>query len=103
MLVVVAVLTATTGTSGTAEQASRSGPKYKPKPTDFAIVCTLFNGPPKGAKVELPDVPITYDAHFVVGARVERLEFGNSPWVVGTSLNFVIHSPTILLGTPLFR
>jgi hypothetical protein len=98
LLVMVVVLTVATNTSGTAEQATHSGPKYIPKPTDFAIVCTLFNGPPKGAEVELPDVPITYDARIVVGARVERLEFGNSPWVVGTSLSFVIHSPTVLLG-----
>lgn len=84
--------------SGTADQAPRPPAKYAPKPTDFAIVCTVFNGPPKGGKVELPDLPITYDAHFVLGARVDRLEFGKSPWPVGTLLNFVVHSPTGLFG-----
>lgn len=98
--ILVVILMAATSTSGTADQASRSRPKYVPKPTDFAVVCTLFNGSPKDAKVELPDIPITYDAHFVIGARVERAEFGKSPWPVGTSLNFVVHSPTRLFGGP---
>jgi hypothetical protein len=96
--VLVALLLAVLGASGTAEQASRSQPNYSPKPKDFSVSCRLFNGPLKGAKVELPDLPITYDAHFVIGARVERLEFGKSPWPVGTSLNFVVHSPTRLFG-----
>jgi hypothetical protein len=96
--ILVGVLMVTLSTFGTADQAPRSPPKYAPKPTDFAIVCTLSNGPPKGAKVELPDLPITYDAHFVTGAHVDRLEFGKSPWPVGTSLNFVVHSPTRLFG-----
>ena len=98
MLLVVLVLTAATGTSGTAIQSPRSEPKYVPKPTDFAIVCTLFNEPPTGSKVEGPDLPITYDAHIVVVARVERVEFGKSPWPVGTLLNFVVHSPTMSFG-----
>lgn len=82
----------------TAAQSSRAPQRYVPKPADFAVVCTLFNGPSKIGKVELPDIPITYDAHFVIGARVERLEFGKSPWPAGTLVNFVTHSPTLLFG-----
>ena len=96
--VVVAVLAVAICDVGTAAQASRTRPTYTPKPTDFAVVCTLFNGPPKGGKVQLPDLPVTYDAHIVIGARVERLEFGKSPWPAGTLVNFVIHSPTTLFG-----
>jgi hypothetical protein len=58
----------------------------------------LFNGPPTAGIVTLPEVPITYDANFVIWARVERLVFGKSPWPVGTLVNFLIHSPTLLLG-----
>lgn len=95
--VVLAVVTFNGDTTG---QSSRARQRNVPKPGDFAVVCTLFNGPPKTGKVELPDIPITYDAHFIIGARVERLDFGTSPWPAGTLVNFVIHSPTLLFGGP---
>ena len=98
-LVVIAASAVSICDVGAAAQASGARPKYIPKPTDFAVVCTLFNGPARGGNVHLPDLPITYDAHVVIGARVERLEFGTSPWPVGTNVNFVIHSPTILFGS----
>lgn len=67
--------------------------KYVPKPGDFSVVCTLFSGPPPGARVTLPAIPITYDAHIIVGARVEAVTLGTSPWPPGTALRFLIHSP----------
>ena len=97
-IVIVAVLAVSICTVGAAAQASRPRPKYSRKPSDFTIVCTLFNGPLNHAKARRPDVPVTYDAHFVIGARVERVESGQSPWTVGTLVNFVVHSPTTLLG-----
>jgi hypothetical protein len=75
-------------------------PKYIPKPGDFTIVCTLFNHDrlPSDLKVRLPDIPITYDAHILVYARVEKVSRGKSPWPPGTALRFVIHSPSLMFG-----
>ena len=61
------------------------------------MVCTLFNGTPPSGKVVTPDLPITYDPHFVVGARVESVVQGKAPWPPGTSLRFLIHSPSLML------
>jgi hypothetical protein len=71
---------------------------YEPKPGDFVVVCTLFNGRPPGATASTPTEPITYDPRFAVGARVERIALGESPWRAGDLVTFVIHSPTLLLG-----
>jgi hypothetical protein len=95
---ILCILTALSTNPEVTAQANRSRPKYIRKRTDFVVVCTLFNGPPKGGKVILPDIPITYDPRFVIGARVERVDFGKPPWPVGTFLNFLIHSPTMLFG-----
>jgi hypothetical protein len=75
--------------TATADQISNARPKYIPKPTDFAIVCTVYKSPLKDRRVALPDVPITYDARISIGALVERLEFGRAPWPVGTRVNFL--------------
>ena len=72
--------------------------KYVPRPGDFTVVCTLFSGPPPDAKLILPDIPITYDAHIIVGAKVEAVTLGTSPWPPGTALRFLIHSPSLMLG-----
>lgn len=71
--------------------------RYVPKRGDFTVVCTLFNSDPPG-RVSLSDIPITYDPMFVVGARVEHVMLGTSPWKVGESVRFLIHSPTLMLG-----
>ena len=71
---------------------------YEPKPGDFVVVCTLFNGRPPGATASTPTEPITYDPRFAIGARVERIALGESPWRAGVLVTFVIHSPTLLLG-----
>jgi hypothetical protein len=97
-VVVAVIVTVALLNLSAAAQESSARPKYVPKAGDFMVVCTLYNGPPKGGKVELPEVPITYDANFIIGARVEFVKFGNSPWPVGTLVNFLIHSPTLLLG-----
>jgi hypothetical protein len=76
---------------------ARAIEKYLAKPGDFTIVCTLFKSDPPG-KVFLADIPITYDPMFLIGARVEEVTFGTSPWKAGTSIRFTIHSPTLLLG-----
>ena len=75
----------------------KSRPNYVRMANDFSIVCTLFNKPPSGAKA-LPDTPITYDAHFLIVARIEEVQFGKSPWPAGSLVNFVVHSPTMLFG-----
>lgn len=71
---------------------------YRPKPGDFVVVCTLFEGRPPGATDSTPTEPITYDPRFKIGARVERVTLGESPWRVGEAVTFVIHSPTLTLG-----
>lgn len=98
VLLVLGVLLAVGIELDAGEQKGPARPKYVRKPNDFAVICTLFNGPPKEGKVTLPNLPITYDANFVIGARVEGIEFGKSPWPAGTLLNFLIHSPTLTFG-----
>jgi len=70
---------------------------YQPKSGDFVVVCTLFSGRAPGATDSTPVEPITYDPLFEIGARVERVALGESPWRVGTAVTFVIHSPARLL------
>jgi hypothetical protein len=71
---------------------------YKSAPGDFVVVCTLFKGRPPGASDSTPRLPITHDPRFDIGARVERVTLGESPWSVGDLVTFVIHSPTLTLG-----
>ena len=71
---------------------------YKPKSGDFVAVCTLFKGRAPGASASTPKEPITYDPRFELGARVERVTAGDSPWRVGDLVTFLIHSPSLLLG-----
>src|SRR5262245_4474026 len=89
------MLVAATGV--TAKQNGRRS-VYKPTATDFVVVCTLFNGRAPGATPSTPKEPITYDPRFEIGARVERVTLGNSPWRPGDRVTFVIHSPTLLLS-----
>jgi hypothetical protein len=70
---------------------------YKPKSGDFVVVCTLFKGRAPGATAATPQEPITYDPRFEVGARIERVALGNSPWRAGSLVTFFIHSPSLLL------
>jgi hypothetical protein len=91
----VQVISATqTGVESTSQRTA-----YKPKSGDFVIVCTLFKGRAPGATTSTPTEPITYDAHFEIGARVERVTLGQSPWRVGDRVTFLIHSPVSLLGS----
>jgi hypothetical protein len=71
---------------------------YKPTASDFVVVCTLFKGRAPGATASTPKEPITYDPRFEIGARVERVTLGKSPWRAGDRITFVIHSPTVLLA-----
>jgi hypothetical protein len=71
--------------------------RYEPKPGDFTVICTLFAKDPPG-RVSRADIPITYDPRFLIGARVETVTLGASPWKAGESLRFMIHSPTLMLG-----
>jgi hypothetical protein len=75
-------------------------PKYELQPGDFTIVCTLFHPDqvPADFKVSLPDIPITYDAHILLHARVESVSAGASPWPPGTALRFLVHSPARMFG-----
>ena len=77
---------------------TRQRTTYKPKSADFKVVCTLFKGRAPGATASTPREPITYDPRFELGARIERVTLGNSPWRVGDLVTFVIHSPSLLLG-----
>ena len=72
--------------------------KYVPKKDDFTVVCTLFNGKPPDIKEGPPYIPITYDPNIILGARIEGVTFGSSPWQPGTSVQFLVHSPALLLG-----
>lgn len=87
-LVVAGPVAAKTGQRGT----------YKPKSGDFVVVCTLFKGRAPGASASTPKEPITYDPRFDLGARIERVTMGNSPWRVGDLVTFLIHSPSLLLA-----
>jgi hypothetical protein len=73
--------------------------RYKPEPRDFVVVCTLFKGRAPGSTEATPTEPITYDPRFEIGARVERIALGEPPWRVGDRVTFVIHSPSLLLGS----
>lgn len=73
-------------------------PAYEPQPGDFTVVCTLFNGDDTPSLTIKDGIPVTYDPRILVGARIERVTFGKSPWPVGSVLNFVVHSPTLMLG-----
>jgi hypothetical protein len=77
---------------------TRQRTTYKPKPADFVVVCTLFEGRAPGATASTPREPITYDPRFDLGARIERVTLGKSPWRAGDLVTFVIHSPSLLLG-----
>src|SRR5215510_12343925 len=77
--------------------ASAQSPTYKPKSGDFIVVCTLFKERAPGATDSTPVEPITFDPRFEIGARVERVVLGKSPWRVGSVVTFVIHSPVQLL------
>jgi len=84
-----------------AEEPKVELPRYELQPGDFTIVCTLFNPDqvPADFKVSLPNIPITYDAHILLNARVESVSAGESPWSPGTALQFVVHSPTLMFGS----
>jgi hypothetical protein len=69
---------------------------YQPVPGDFILICTIYENDPPGATPPIPQVPITFDPRFVVGARVENVLSGPSPWKKGTVLRFLIHSPTLM-------
>jgi hypothetical protein len=96
-LVAVFALGASSVPVPTAPPARQVRPKYVPKAGDFAVICSLFMKDPPG-HVNLPDIPITYDPRFLIGARVEQVTLGSSPWKVGESVRFLIHSPTLTLG-----
>lgn len=85
--------------AGNEVTAQHSGQRtvYQPKPLDFAVVCSLFSGRAPGARASTPKEPITYDPRFEIGARVERITLGKSPWRPGDRVTFVIHSPALLL------
>src|SRR5262249_31413268 len=78
--------------------AGAQRPEYKPKHGDVVVVCTLFKGRAPGAADSTPVEPITYDPRFDIGARVDRVVLGQSPWRVGSVVTFVIHSPALLLS-----
>lgn len=42
---------------------------------------------------KLPRIPITFDPHFEILVKVEKVLSGNSPWAAGASVVFIIHSP----------
>jgi hypothetical protein len=72
--------------------------RYQPMAGDFSILCTLFNGPPPGQKNSPSPIPITYDPRFIIGAQLESVTLGTSPWPMGSTVQFLIHSPSLLFG-----
>jgi hypothetical protein len=64
----------------------------------FTIVATL-NSPASEAETKgLTLVPITMDAAFIIRATIDRVVSGTSPWKVGSTMGFLIHSPTLMFG-----
>ena len=93
----VAILAVLVTASDVVAQDNGKRAAYKRKPSDFVIVCTLYKGRAPGATASTPKEPITYDPRFEIGARVERVTLGESPWRAGDRVTFVIHSPASLL------
>src|SRR5262245_14081100 len=96
--ILVATSAAVVSASQIAARSTSQRTGYKPKSGDFIVVCTLFKGLAPGATASTPTEPITYDAHFDIGSRVERVTLGPSPWRVGDRVTFLVHSPVSLLG-----
>ena len=94
-----AALAVAVGAIATPVRSQDSGHRttYTPGQSDFTIVCTLFDRRAPGATASTPREPITYDPRFEIGARVQRVTLGKSPWPAGDRVTFVIHSPTLLL------
>ena len=92
------LLIAVTALATNSSPAAKQQPKYVLKPSDFVLSATLFNGDPPGIKQSQPYVPITYDANIVIGARLEQIAVGKSPWPKGTLLRFLVHSPAMIFG-----
>ena len=97
-IILVAAFAAAGMGEETLDQREGQRTRYKPAPRDFIVVCTLFKGRAPGASDSTPRLPITYDPRFDVGARVERVTLGESPWRIGDVVTFVIHSTTLTLG-----
>src|SRR3954468_17111110 len=84
--------------AGGTQVTTQDKDQRKPAASDFVVVCTLFKSRAPGATASTPKEPITYDPRFEIGARVERVTLGKSPWRAGDRVTFVIHSPTLLLA-----
>lgn len=65
---------------------------------DFELICTVYNGGPPGMPSDAPAIPLSFDPRFEIGARVESVAFGTTPWPPGRLLRFLIHSPTRTFG-----
>jgi len=97
--ILIAGFVAVVSATQTAVESTSQRTAYRPKSGDFVIVGTLFKGRAPGATASTSTEPITYDPHFEIGARVERVTLGQSPWRVGDLVTFVVHSPVSLLGS----
>lgn len=98
LMIAVTILATCAGLASSQSPKRSQRHVYKPQRGDFVVVCTLFKGRAPGATDSTPLEPITYDPHFEIGARIERVHLGDSPWRVGNVVTFVIHSPTLMLG-----
>jgi hypothetical protein len=47
---------------------------------------------------DVPLVPVTFDARFVIRVRIDKVLVGESPWKEGATVAFLIHSPSRMFG-----
>jgi len=75
-----------------------SAQQTKPEASDFVILGSVFMSKAE-PDPNLPRFPITYDPHFEILVKVQKVLSGSSPWAAGTSVVFIIHSPGLMFHT----
>lgn len=75
-----------------------SAQQTKPGASDFVILGSVFMSKAE-PDPNLPRVPVTYDPHFEILVKVQKVLSGSSPWAAGASVVFIIHSPGLMFST----
>jgi hypothetical protein len=74
-----------------------AGQTEKPARPTFAFLGTVDMQKSDVPK-DMPLVPVTFDARFVIRVRIDRILAGEAPWKQGTTVAFLIHSPARMFG-----
>jgi hypothetical protein len=88
-LTLALAMLSTTGDSG-----SQSGNAAK---QTFALLGTVDMQNADLPK-DVPLVPVTFDARFVIRVRIDKVLVGESPWKEGATVAFLIHSRSRMFG-----